>query len=405
MRIAYLASRLPYPPIGGDRLRAYYMLRHMLRTHQVTLYALASPLPGGDELVPDELSPLDRKFFRLSKVGYAWNAARGFFSHLPLQVKLYESKELYQVLRADVARGAADLLFVHLIRMAEYVAAHPKIPRVLDMVDSICMHYHRMCSAPWNPRWWGARLDRKRICRYEAEMPQRFNAVLLTSPVDLAWVARRTRAENLMLVPNGVDLGRFKPLDTPIDPRRIVFCGKLDSLPNADAAIYFAKEILPQVRTYVSDAHFVVAGWNPPAAVRSLAQLPGVTVRANVPDLRSEIAASAVSVAPLRFGAGIQNKVLESLAMGVPVVSTLYVAQAIGDGESGPVLIGRTAEEFAGKVAQVLRDAGFREHLARASRELVKSRYRWDQALAPLDHLLEKLGTGKLTKQNGVVVS
>jgi len=398
VRIAYLTSRIPYPLVSGGRWRAHYVLRYLLRSHEVTLYAIGSPLRTHRELGDVEPVGLEKRLFRISPAGYGWNALKGLFSRLPFQVKLYESGEFLRALTADVERGQIDLFFVQLLRMAEYARPFRPIPRILDMVDSICLHYQRMPRIWHSPRWLAARADRDRVCRYEAQLPAQFNAVLLSSPVDLAWVRERTGAGNLVLVPNGVELDTCSYLEGPPEANSVIFFGRLDYLPNADAAIYFAREILPLVRSSVPEVRFLVVGWNPPRAVRALGRMPGVTVRANVPDVRREAARCAVSVAPLRFGAGSQYKILESLALGVPVVATPEPARALLDDTAGPILVGRNPEEFANQVTRLLTDGAYREGQSRAGRSLVESRYIWEQALAPLDRTLEvvseKVGRG-----------
>jgi len=401
MRIAYLTSRLPYPPIGGDRTRAYRFLKQLLRSHEVTLYAIESRLRGRADFSNAEPLGLTNRRFRISPVGYGWNAVKGLFSRVPLQVKLYESNELVRALARDIERDEIDVVIVQLLRMAEYVRPFAGIPRILDMVDSICLHYHRMPRIWRSPLWLAARLDRDRVCRYEAEMPALFDWILLSSPVDLAALRERTGAENLVLVPNGVDLHEFSFAEGMVDANRIIFFGKLDTLPNSDAAQYFAREILPLVKKLEPGAHFVVAGWNPPRAVRALARMPGVTVRANVPDIKVEVSRSVVSVVPLRFGAGTQYKILESLALGVPVVATPEPARALMDDTTGPILVGRSPEEFANQVVRLLTDAAYRERLSRAGRSLVESRYTWERVLAPLDRVLETVT--KLSRRSSSV--
>lgn len=397
MRIAYLTPRVPYPPISGGRLRAHYMLQHLARSHAVTVYAIGSHWQRSADFAIAPPSGLEQKLFPKSLLGYGYCAFKGLFSRLPFQVKLYESAALARALAEDVKRGQIDLLFVHLLRMADYVLPYAGVPRILDMVDSLCLHYHRMPRIWHSPRWLATRVDRARVCKYEAEMPGRFDSVLLASPADLAWVRHRTQAENLVLVPNGVDLEHCSLNDVPPEPNRIIFFGKLDYLPNADAAIYFAREIFPLVKRSVPEAHLFVVGWSPPRGVRALARLQGVTVRANVPDIRVEVAKSSVAVAPLRFGAGTQYKILESLALGVPVVATPEPVRALLEDTAGPILIGSNPEEFADQTARLLQDAGLRERARRAGRLLVESRYSWDDALAPLDRILDQ--RAKPTKQ------
>ena len=398
MRIGYLTSRVPYPPISGDRLRAYYIIRHLARSHAVTVYAIGSRWQGSVNFAIAEPSGLNQKLFPISLLGYGRNAFRGLFSGLPFQVKLYESAELARALAEDVRRRKIDLLFVNLLRMAEYVSPYAGVPCILDMVDSLCLHYHRMPPIWHSPRWLAARVDRERVCRYEAQLPGRFDTVLLVSPIDLAAVRKGTEAQNLILVPNGVDPDSRLVVEETPEPNRIIFFGNLDYLPNADAAIYFAREILPLVRRKVPEARFLVAGWSPSRAVRALGRMEGVTVRANVPDIKVEVSKSVVSVAPLRFGAGIQNKILESLALGVPVVATPEPARALVGDTTGPILVGRNPEEFADQVVRLLTDAACRERMGRAGRSLVQTRYSWERVLAPLDRVLEGIIACRLAR-------
>jgi len=389
MRIAYLTARYPFPPIGGYRMRVYYTLRHLLRSHEVTLYTMASaPKVDWQSRHPD-LPGLRQKVFPMGKTAYARNGATAFFSDLPLQVKLYECPDLAHTLDSDIRAGAFDLLFVHLIRMAEYVRPYNQLPRVLDMADSIYQHYARMRKIWWNPLWVGARMDRNRVRRYEAKVPNWFDSVLIHTEEDLEWVQKQSGAMNLSQSLMGVDTNEYAFQEGPYNSRRIVYCGKLDYLPNTDAALYFASEIFPLVRHRIPDAQFSVVGFNPPRSVRALAKIPGVEVRANVPDIRQEVSSAAVSVAPIRFGAGIQNKILQAMAMGVPVVATPLAAQPFGESASSPLLAAETPREFADHVVRILENPQYRGQLAHEGRKLIEARFQWQQVLSPLDKILD----------------
>jgi glycosyltransferase involved in cell wall biosynthesis len=188
----------------------------------------------------------------------------------------------------------------------------------------------------------------------------------------------------------GVDLDEFAFRETMYIPSRIIYCGKLDYLPNTDAAVYFAKRIFPYVRRLVPNAQFIVAGFNPPRCLRTLAETPGIEVQANLPDVRPVISSAAVSVAPIRFGAGIQNKILQSLALGVPVVASPLAAGPFSQNGTSPVLVAASPEKFAGLVVRVLQDHEYRMHLARKGRELIETTYGWDQVFGSLDRIIER---------------
>lgn len=372
-------------------MRAYYTLRFLLQSHEVTLYTIA---PGsklnGQKHHPD-CPGLRQKIFRIGKGAFVRNGAAALFSSLPLQTRLYDCPDLVQALDADIRRGDVDLLFVHLIRMAEYVRPYKHLPRILDMADSISLHYKRMRRVFWDPQWVGTRIDLNRVLRYEAEAPRWFDSVLLHTQEDIDWVREQSGTTNLLQSKMGVDTDEFAFQEGPFNPRRIVYCGKLDYLPNIDAAIYFATEVFPLVLRRVPDAEFSVVGFNPPKSVRTLAQMPGVKVRANVPDVRPEVTSAAVSVAPIRFGAGIQNKILQALAMGVPVVATPLVAKPFGLRDGSPVLAAKTTQEFADHVVEILQRPEYRRQLALAGRELIETGFKWDQVFAPVDQFLENI--------------
>lgn len=385
-------------------MRVYYTLRHLLRSHEVTLFTLASAPKTNYENTHLALPGLHQRAFPMRKGAYALNGATALFSALPLQVRLYESRNLAQALESDIRGGAYDLLFVHLIRMAEYARPYSNLPRVLDMADSIYQHYARMRRIWWNPLWIGARIDRSRVRRYEAEVPRWFDNVLIHTEEDLEWVQKQSGATNLVQSLMGVDTKEFAFQEGPYNTHRIVYCGKLDYLPNIDAALYFAHKIFPLVRRQIPDAQFSVVGFNPPRSVRSLARLPGVKVRANVPDICQEVSTAAVSVAPIRFGAGIQNKVLQSLAMGVPVVATPLAAKPFGEPVNSPILTAESDLEFANQVVGILENCGYRRKLALAGRKLIETYFQWDQVLAPLDRILENIA-GKQSKSKTLASS
>lgn len=387
MRIAYLTSRLPFPPIDGGRIRSYHFLRHLLRFHEVTLYAIGSD-PGRNADHFQRLDGLSQNLFQISTLGFVRNAVQGLLSHQPLQTGLYKSGELALALAQDFDRGNIDVIIAHLIRTAEYPRPFGSIPRILDMTDSIHLNYARMRGLSLSPHRLAAHIERERLEKYEPAVCSRFDNVLLASPLDIAWLQQRHCGANLTLIPTGIDTSDYPFHQGSFDRNRIIFVGKLDYLPNTDAVTYFVQEVLPLVRQAVPKAEFVAAGWNPPRSIQRLARKPYVKILPNVHDVRPEVSRSAISVAPMRFGAGIQVKVLESLALGTPAVATESVVGAFGEEGKNAIPVGRDPREFAEKVVSVLRDTDYRERLRHAGRKLIETRFQWDQVLAPLDGIL-----------------
>lgn len=237
------------------------------------MYAIESPLPGNTTMPSRHLVGLKQKLFRISQTGYARNAIEGLFRRQPLQARLYKSSHMAQTLAWDVNQGSIDVIIAHLVRTAEYARPFKTIPRILDMTDSIHLHYARMPRLSFRPQGLATFIERKRLDHYEAEVSSWFNSVLLASPLDIAWLTtRKPSTSNLALVPTGIETSSYQFYEGPFDPNRIIFVGKLDYMPNADAAAYFARDILPLIQRAVPSAEFVVAGWNPPRTVRKLAR-------------------------------------------------------------------------------------------------------------------------------------
>lgn len=353
------------------------------------MYAIGSMQSGNTSADLHQLNGLNQNLFRISGLGYVRNTFRGLHNKQPFQAGLYHAHELAYALEKDIGRGTIDVIIVHLIRMTEYARPFKAIPKILDMTDSIHLHYARMPRLPLRAQGLAALIERNRLSHYETDVSMWFDNVLLASPLDIDWLQRKHTKPNLTLIPTGIEISSYPFHEGPFDPDRIVFVGKLDYLPNTDAVLYFAREILPIVRRMVPSAQFVVAGWNPPRAVQKLARQEYIKVLPNVSDIRPEVAKSAVSVAPMRFGAGIQVKILESLALGTPAVATGSVVGAFGKEGRTVIPVGANPHEFAEKVVSVLKNRSYRDQLRRAGRHLIESNFQWHQVLRPLDRILD----------------
>ncbi|MGH7162033.1 MAG: glycosyltransferase, partial [Planctomycetota bacterium] len=210
--------------------------------------------------------------------------------------------------------------------------------------------------------------------------------VLLVSEAERAALARRAPGADLRVVPNGVDLGELDPARFPAapDPGVLVFCGAMDYIANVDAVVWFHDEVLPLVRREFPDVRFRIVGAEPARAVRRLARTPGVEVTGAVPDVRPAIASAGVSVAPLRLGRGVPNKVLEALALSLPVVTTPNGAAGLDLAAFPGADVADGREAFARAVVRRMRDAAdgkarFPEH-----RALLAERYDWEKSMAAI---------------------
>ncbi len=381
MRILFVTSRSPFSPTRGDTLRAYHQIRLLSRRHDVTLVA---PLNGGNghsrEHAPWEV--------RCDAVELPWSRASGLlrvlkapFSPLPIQVLYVYPPHTTTLVSQLVATNRFDLVHVHLVRMGPAVdVVH--MPCVLDYQDAFSLNAERrarLASGVWS---LALRLEAARVRRYECELARKATFCTVTSADDMAALGNPA---NCVVVPNGVELDAFRFRSERAACSDIVFTGRMSYYPNADAAEWFATTILPQVRAAVPDARFVVVGADPPRRVRRLRNLPGVVVTGYVQDMHEHLASAAVAVAPLRCATGIQNKILESMATGIPVVTTPDAVRAIEVTSGRHLLVARTAGEFAAQVSRALRDRPFADQIARQARALVETRYTWERSVGVLE--------------------
>jgi sugar transferase (PEP-CTERM/EpsH1 system associated) len=193
------------------------------------------------------------------------------------------------------------------------------------------------------------------------------------------------------LIPNGVDLEFFRNEAKEYDPLELVFLGRMDYYPNVDAVVYFCREILPLIQKEVPDVSFTIVGSSPVPRAQDLVKLPGVKVTGEVPDVRPFLRKAAVSIVPLRVASGIQNKVLESMAMRVPVVATPRAAEGVDAVAGEHLLVEESPQAFGASVVAVMKDQGLRERLAEAGRRRVEERHSWYACLQNLDRLLAPL--------------
>lgn len=322
MNVLVVAPRFPYPPIRGDQLRLFHFLRHLRRTYQIIL---VSPSPSKTVKITNEI---------LRTFCHTWHGiscdwcgrlngiVRFLFTDHPLQAHLFCTDRLAVTVRDIVAKEKIDVIYVLTARVADAVVGLDGIPKVIDFVDSLGMNmsqrarYYNRVLAPL------IEIEAKRMKRYEQEMLGRFDYQIVSSQRDAYAIGQ---CDTLHVVSNGVDLDQFRPDENERDPNLVVFVGRMDYVANIQGVIYFAKKVFPLVLREVPTAKFVIVGAKPAWSVRRLARIPGVSVTGYVPSVREYLTRASVAVAPLLMATGIQNKVLEAMACGTPVVATSRV--------------------------------------------------------------------------------
>jgi sugar transferase (PEP-CTERM/EpsH1 system associated) len=385
VNILFVLPRFPYPPLQGDRLRGYHHLRVLSRRHRITL---VTPEPGARrQEALDAIRPFCQQVELVPAARWrsVLRLARAPWSSLPLQT-LFFFDPLFRRKVAQLLRDTTfDLLHAQIVRMAPVIDALPSTPAVLDLVDALSLNMRRRAQQERGPLAWIAAWEARRVRRYEQVLVQRYDQLAVSSPVDRSYIGGYA---NIHVVPNGVDVAAIPYIQDDRPTNEIIFTGRMGYFPNAHAATYFATRVLPLVRRQVPGATFVIAGADPPARVRRLARLPGVSVTGYLARLQDRLARATVAVAPLQAGSGLQIKVLEAMACGTPVVATRYAVGGIAARHGEHLLVADdTPEGLAAQVVRLLRDPCERRRLAHNARQLVEERYTWDRSGALLEGL------------------
>jgi glycosyltransferase involved in cell wall biosynthesis len=315
------------------------------------------------------------------------NTARSLVSSEPLQIAHYRSPQFEETVRR--LAPAHDVVIAHLIRTADYIRDLPMV-RVLEMSDALSMSMQRITrtrSDLFDVRRFLYGIEARRLLAWERAVASGVDLVTMTSPVDSNFVFNQhpEATKNVMIVPNGADIPCNAP---PPQSRRarneIVFVGNLHSLQNFDGAWFFARHVLPRVREQNPAVILRVIGDIRPIARRRLARLPGVRVEGFLPNLGSAFATARIGVCPVRLGAGVQNKVLDYFANRLAVVSSPCGLEGLEARANEHLLIADSVDQWVAQVNRLLHDDLAAQRLADAGRELVRTRYRWDDCVAPL---------------------
>jgi len=258
-------------------------------------------------------------------------------------------------------------------------------PKILDFVDIDSQKWGHFASVTRFPTSLIYRMESCRLARYEQLLAVRFNHCLVTSRHEQSVLGHLA---NMSVLANGVDQQYFSPRNTPSDGS-IIFTGVMNYFPNSDAALYFYHHIFPTVRREVPSTQFIIAGMHPTAPIRDLADQHTV-VTGFVPDIRDYLAKAAVCVVPLRMAQGIQNKILEAMAMGIPVVTTSVANRGIQATHGKEILVADDPAEFAAATIALLNDHGLRETIAKNARSFIERYFTWENNLQKLDELIEE---------------
>lgn len=314
----------------------------------------------------------------LPKWKSALQCAKGLLTQKPFQVHYFASNAMQKAVNTAIAQHHFDVVHVQHLRMAQYLSEQKDLARILDLPDAFSLYWKRKKANTQNPlKRFLEGLEQKRVYQYERIIAS-YNLSLVCSDEDKQYLEQEHHLNNIALLPNGVDTTIFAAKNHDYAHNHtLLFTGNMDYGPNVDAVVYFAEKILPLVQEHFLDVQFVIAGQRPISKVTALAS-DNIKVTGFVPNLAEQYNAASVVVAPLRFGAGTQNKVLEAMAMGVPVVCSNIGFKGLGI-ESGEGAVMQTEpEQFAQSIIQLLSSAEMREQVGQKGVQIIQSKFSWD---------------------------
>jgi polysaccharide biosynthesis protein PslH len=378
MRVLFVAPYLPSP----IRVRPYQWIRALAENgHAVRLVALRPPEDAWLDDVPVRRWCESVRVFPLSRLQTLRNALAAMPRDLPLQAAYSQHPAFERFVAAEA--GHCDVVHVEHLRGSLLARRVRGIPRVLDAVDSISALFEQTQrqANSWQHRLM-ARADLERTRRFEATLSSRYERVIVSSLRDAAAFgelggASAHRTAPIVTLPNGVDLEYFRPTHRPCEPATVLFTGKMSYHANEAAVIRLSADIMPRVWMHHADARLVIAGKGPGARVRQLARDPRVTVTGYVSDLRPFFAAATVVAAPLVYGTGIQNKILEAMSCGVPVAASPKACEGINALAARDLLVGQNDEELAAAIVELIEQPDLRRRVAANGRHYVAAHHDW----------------------------
>ena len=392
--ILFLAHRIPFPPDRGDKIRSWHLLEALGRMARVHLACFADDAADAAHLPALRAAmggALGEAHVEVRRAGKAMAGARALIGGKPASLTLFDSRPLRRFVGSMLASGRIGTVFAFSGQMAQFVPA-PLGPRfVMDLGDVDSAKFAQYADEGSGPMRWVHRREASLLFAFERATAARADVTTFVSEAEAALFREATGLPNVRALSNGIDLAFFDPAaDFPrLEPAGrgegpvLLFTGQMDYAPNVDAVRGFAVEVMP----LLPEARFVIAGRNPTAEVRAL-ESARVHVTGAVADIRSWLDAADIVVAPLRIARGIQNKVLEAMAMARPVVASPAAHEGIEAEPGRDLIVADGAAAMAEAIRRLLAAPDAAAALGRAARALMIDSYGWDRRLAPLEAIV-----------------
>jgi polysaccharide biosynthesis protein PslH len=387
MRLLIVTPRVPWPLEKGDKLRAYHQIRILSKSYKICLCCLAD-----GPVHPDSLKQLNEiadevHIIKLNKVFIVWRLFLAFFSSKPFQIHYFYQRGAHKKLRKIISEFKPERIYCQLIRAAEYVKHLHEVPKTIDYMDAFNMgHSRRLKGANFFMRFL-LKEEAARLARYENLIFEYFERHTIISEQDRELIFHPHR-DRIEVISNGVDLDFFKKDSSFSISNDVLFTGNMAYPPNVDCAVFLALEVMPLVRKIIPNARLKIAGANPTSEVKKCAgDFTEVTGWMN--DIREAYSTSLVFAAPMRIGTGLQNKLLEAMAMDLPCVTSLLAARAMDAKDREECIIAENPQEVANAIVELITNIELRHHLCRNAKEHIQKHFSWEGTVHKLSNIIK----------------
>jgi sugar transferase (PEP-CTERM/EpsH1 system associated) len=382
MKIFVLLSRFPYPLEKGDKLRAYHQIRELSKNHEVHLHSLS------DLAIKDEWKKELEKFctsvsiYKLRKPLLYWNTLKQVFSDKPFQIGYFFQASIQRKIKARLAELNVDHIYCQLIRTAEYVKNIHDIPKTIDYMDALSKGMFRRSEINTGLKKRLFRNEGKRLSEYENRIFDYFNHHTIISEQDQDLINHPSKG-SIEIIENGISQDFFEFKTSKKKEYELLFTGNMNYPPNIECSEFIATEIAP----LLPNSSIKISGASPHHRILGLKKNPQIEVTGWVDDIRDSYASAKIFLAPLFIGTGLQNKLLEAMAMGLPVITTPLANNALNAEPNKQILIAENAEQFKQQINRLLEDAELYASISNAGMEYVRSKFSWEKSVAKLEKL------------------